>query len=166
MEKYIQLAKNLNMIDAKLITPNHINFDIRAMLKCRWGCDNFIDANNIKCDAPETSHEERIAMIKKYNHILMLHSHDAMKLSKAVLEIEKAAFLDGYYFAFGIRSCSLCKNCNVAKGKPCPTPDKIRPCDQLFGIDVYKTARNLGFPIQVLLKEGDIQNRYGFVLID
>jgi predicted metal-binding protein len=166
MEKYIQTAKNHKMIDAKLITPAEISFDIRAMLKCRWGCEYFMNAHNIKCNARETSHEERIAMIKKYKHILILHSHNAMQLSIAVLEIEKAAFLDGYYFAFGIRSCSLCKHCSVLQGEPCPTPDKIRPCDQLFAIDVYKTARNLGFPIQVLQKEDDIQNRYGFVLID
>ncbi len=165
MEKYIQMAKDLKMMDAKLITPNEICFDIRAMLKCRWGCEDFI-ADNIKCHARETSQEERIAMIKEYKHILILHSHDARQLSVAVLEIEKAAFLDGYYFACGIRSCSLCKNCNVLKGESCPTPHRIRPCDQLFGIDVYRTARNLGFPIQVLQKEDDIQNRYGFVLID
>jgi predicted metal-binding protein len=166
MEKYIQMAKDLAMIDAKLITPDKICFDIRAMLKCRWGCENDIPVDNIKCNARGTSHEERIEMIKKFNNILILHSHNARQLSAAVLEIEKAAFLDGYYFAFGIRSCSLCKTCNVLKGEPCPTPDKIRPCDQLFGIDMYKTARNLGFPIQVLQKADDIQNRYGFVLID
>jgi predicted metal-binding protein len=166
MEKYIRMAKNLKMIDAKLITPEEISFDIRAMLKCRWGCDNFIDAENIKCDARGTSHEERMAMIKKYAHILMLHAHDAMRLSAAVLEIERTAFLDGHYFAFGIRSCCLCKNCFLLKGESCPTPEKIRPCDQLFAIDAYKTARNLGLPIQVLQKKSDIQNRYGFVLID
>ncbi len=167
MEKYIQMARDLKMIDIKLITPDDIFFDIRAVLKCRWGCENFIDANNnIRCHSRETSHEERIAMIKKYKHILILHSHNSRQLSIAVLEIEKTAFLDGYYFAFGIRCCSLCKDCSVLKGKPCPTPNKIRPCDQLFGIDVYKTATNLGLPIQVLHKEDDIQNRYGFVLID
>ncbi len=49
---------------------------------------------------------------------------------------------------------------------PCLFPDKVRPCDQIFGIDVYRTARNLGLPCQVLQNKNDIQNRYGFVLID
>ena len=43
---------------------------------------------------------------------------------------------------------------------------KLRPCDQSFGIDVYKTARNLGLPCEVLQSKDDIQNRYGFVLLD
>jgi hypothetical protein len=39
-------------------------------------------------------------------------------------------------------------------------------CDSLFGIDVFKTARGLGLPIDVLKDKNEIQNRYGFVLID
>lgn len=54
----------------------------------------------------------------------------------------------------------------IENGEPCPFPDKVRPCDQTFGIDVYKTARNLGLPCEVLQNKNDIQNRYGFVLID
>ena len=105
-------------------------------------------------------------MIQRYNHILLLHSQDARQLSIAVLEIERTAFLDGHYFAFAIRTCNLCKVCAVAQGNPCPTPDKVRPCDQSFGIDVYKTARNLGLPCEVLQNKQDIQNRYGFVLLN
>jgi predicted metal-binding protein len=48
MEKYIQTAKDLKMIDAKLITPAEISFDIRAKLKCRWGCEYFTNAHNKK----------------------------------------------------------------------------------------------------------------------
>lgn len=88
------------------------------------------------------------------------------QLSQAVREIEKAAFLDGYYFSLGIRPCNLCNDCDVLKGEACPFPKKIRPGDQAFGIDVYKTVRTSGLPIAVLQKEHDIQNRYGFVWID
>jgi predicted metal-binding protein len=132
MEKYVHLAKELHMINAKIISPKELFFDIRAILKCRWGCEYF----------------------------------DARELSAAVLEIERNAFLDGYYLAFAIRTCNLCKDCAVKKGDPCPTPEKVRPCDSIFGIDVYKTARNLGLPCEVLQSKTDIQNRYGFVFID
>ncbi|MFZ5642826.1 MAG: DUF2284 domain-containing protein [Bacillota bacterium] len=60
----------------------------------------------------------------------------------------------------------MCKSCNEKKGEPCPTPDKVRPCDQLFNIDVYKTARSLGLPCEVLQNKDETQNRYGFLLID
>jgi predicted metal-binding protein len=165
MEKYIDLAKELKMVTAKIISPQDIFFDIRAILKCRWGCEDFFE-NNIRCDTRNTTFQERVGIVKRYNHILLVHSHDARELSVAVLEIERKAFLDGYHFAFAIRTCNLCKVCVVQQGNPCPTPDKVRPCDQSFGIDVYKTVRNLGLPCEVLQNKNDIQNRYGFVLLD
>ena len=165
MEKYVQLAKELKMIDAKIISPRDIFFDIRAILKCRWGCEDFSD-NNIRCDTRNTTFQERVDMVKRYNHVLLVHSHDARALSKVVLEVERAAFLDGYYFAFAIRTCNLCKICTVQQGESCPTPDKVRPCDQSFGIDVYKTVRHLGLPCHVLQNKNGAQNRYGFVLLN
>ena len=164
-EKYIDLAKSLKMVNAKIISPLDIFFDIRAILKCRWGCEDFFQ-NSIRCDTRDTTYQERVEMVKSYNNILVVHAHDARELSIAVLEFERTAFLDGYYFAFAIRTCNLCKVCAIQQIKPCPTPDKVRPCDQSFGIDVYKTARNLGLPCDVLQSEDDIQNRYGFVLLD
>jgi len=165
MEKYVQLAKDLTMVDVLVISPKEIYFDIRAILKCRWGCEDFFP-ENIRCHPRGTSYPERIEMVMRYNHILLARSHDARELSAAVLEIERAAFLDGYYFALAIRTCNLCKVCAIRQGKPCPSPEKVRPCDQSFGIDVYKTVRNLGLPCEVLQSKDDVQNRYGFVLID
>jgi predicted metal-binding protein len=165
MEKYIQLARELRMIDAMMISPKQIFFDIRAIVKCRWGCEDF-RPENIRCDNRGTTYQERVEMVKRYNHILIVHSHDARELSEAVLEIERTAFLDGYPFAFAIRTCNLCEVCSVKQGNPCPNPDRVRPCDSIFGIDVYKTARNLGLPCEVLKTKDDVQNRYGFVLLD
>ncbi len=165
MEHYIHLAKELKMVNAMVISPKEVFFDIRAMLKCRWGCEDFFQ-DSIRCHSRGTTFQERLEMVRRYNDILLVHSHDQRELSFAVLEIEKRAFLDGYYFAFAIRTCNLCGICAVRNGNPCPTPDKVRPCDQSFGIDVYKTARNLGLPCEVLQSKDDVQNRYGFILLD
>jgi predicted metal-binding protein len=165
MEKYIQLAKELGMMKAMIILPKEIFFDIRAILKCRWGCEDFFQGS-VRCHTRDMTYQERVEMVKRYEHILLVHSHDPKRLSEAVLEIERTAFLDGYYFAFAIRTCNLCNVCAVKEGSPCPTPEKVRPCDQSFGIDVYKTVRNLGLPCEVLQSKEDNQNRYGFVLID
>ena len=163
-DKYIKLAQDLKMVDAKIIGSDAIVFDIRAILKCRWGCEDFFN-QTIKCNTRNTSLQERIDMIKAYQKVLIVHSNDARELSKAVLEIERAAFLDGHYFSFAIRACKLCKVCAVDNEKTCPAPEKVRPCDQSFGIDVYKTVRKQGFPCDVLQDKNDVQNRYGFVLI-
>jgi predicted metal-binding protein len=165
MEKYIQLAKEMGMVHARQITSCDIVFDIRAILKCRWGCEDYFQ-ESIKCHTRGTTYQERVEMVQRYSNILLLHAHDARTVSQAVLEIERTAFLDGYYFAFAIRSCSLCKVCAVGQGNPCPTPQKVRPCDQSFGIDVYKTVRNAGLPCEVLQTQSDMQNRYGFVLVN
>ncbi len=164
-DKYIQMAKDFKMTNAKLIGSDEIQFDIRAILKCRWGCEDFFK-QTIKCNTRNTTFQERIEMIKAYHSILLVHSHNAADLSKAVLEIERTAFLNGHYFSFAIRYCNLCRSCAVEQGKSCPTPEKVRPCDQSFGIDVYKTARMLGLPCDVLQNREDVQNRYGFVLLE
>lgn len=154
-EKYVELAKSLKAVNTKMISPQDIFFDIRALLKCRWGCEDFF-RNSIRCGTRDTTYQERVEMVKGYNNILLVHSHDAKELSIAVLEIERTAFLDGHYFAFAIRACNLCKVCVAQLGNPCPTPEKVRPCDQSFGIDVYKTARNLGLPCEVLQSKQEI----------
>ena len=157
-EKYIDLAKSLHMVDARLISSEDIFFDIRAILKCRWGCEDFFKGS-IKCHTRDTSFQDRVDMVKAYETILIVHSHNAQELSRAVLEIEKQAFLDGFYLSFAIRYCKLCETCAVDYGNACPTPKRVRPCDQSFGIDVYKTAGNLGLPCEVLQSGEDIQNR-------
>jgi len=163
--KYVDLAKQNGMTNALVISPSEIFFDIRANLKCAWGCERQAVAS-LKCDSRGTTYEQRVQMVNQYRAILLMHCHDARKLSETILELERIAFLDGYYFAFALRACNLCKECQVLKGKDCPRPDKIRPCDQMFGIDTYKTARALGLPCEVLQTRDAIQNRYGFLFIE
>src|SRR4030042_4629120 len=100
-EKYVGMAKSLKAINARLVSPQDICFDIRAILKCRWGCEDFFQ-NSIRCSTRDTSYQERVEMVKSYNNILLVHSHDARELSVAVLEIERTAFLDGFYYHWAL----------------------------------------------------------------
>ena len=104
-------------------------------------------------------------MVKSYTNILFLHSNDSMDMSRAALEIERQAFLDGNHLAFAIRHCSICKNCAVDDDKLCVQPLKVRPCEGIFGIDVYETAKLHDLPCYPLQHKDDVQNRYGFVCI-
>ena len=164
-DKYIDLARQLGMTDALIISPQDICFDIRAWLKCCWGCDRS-STEHIMCNSRDTTLEERIQIVQRYSTILLLHSHDAVKLSQTILEVERAAFLDGYYFACALRTCNLCQTCYAKEGGECPHPRQVRPCEEMFGIDVYKTVRKLGLPCEVLQNKDDQQNRYGFLLIE
>ena len=123
------MALRLGMVDAKIISSKDIYFDPRAILKCKWGCD---DPDTEKCSDRGIPHETRIKIVESYKKILLVHSHNIQKLYSIALEIERQAFLDGHYFAFTICSCDFCKSCEVKQGNECPNPEKIRPCDQLF----------------------------------
>jgi len=98
MEKYIQLAKKLKMEHAVIITPDQIAFDVRALLKCRWGCEDYFSENNRRCHTRGTTYEERVEMVKRYSSILLMHSHDVQQLSVAVLEIERDLNIAVNYF--------------------------------------------------------------------
>ncbi len=164
MEKYIDLSKTYKMIHALIISPDQMVFDIRTLLKCHWGCENH-DNTSFKCQKRNTNFDERLQMVKSYKHILMVHSNNGSNVSRALLKIERQAFLDGHHLAFAIRHCSLCKTCSVDNGKPCTQPLKVRPCEAIFGIDVYETAKRHNLPCHPLQHKDDVQNRYGFVCI-
>ena len=50
-DKFVMLAKNKGMLDALIISPSDICFDIRTQLKCAWVCDRQFTPN-AKCDKP------------------------------------------------------------------------------------------------------------------
>lgn len=166
MEKYIEIAKKNDAEHALSISPNDIVFDRRAILKCLWGCEDQSEPNRIKCGSRGLGFEEAQATICEYQRILLIHHHDSIQICNIARKIEKIAFLDGHYFSCAMHCCHLCKNCKIDSGKSCPMPSKIRPCDQSFGIDVYKTVRNLELPCIPLQSKTEIPNRYAFVLID
>ena len=165
MDTYLDLAKEMGMVNALLLSPDDIVFDIRTLLKCHWGCENH-DNTSYKCQKRDTAPADRMAMVKAYNTILMIHGHTGRDVSRAALEIERRAFLDGHHLAFAIRYCNLCKSCAVDDGKACVQPLKVRPCEAIFGIDVYRTAARFDLPCYPLKDKDETQNRYGFVCID
>lgn len=165
MQKYVDLAKEMGLSNAVPLKPEQVCFDPRAIMKCRWGCMDYKN-HGIKCGSRGLSFEQCRDLVNSYQNILLLHGHDARQLSQVVLAVEAAAFRDGNHFAFGIRTCNLCKVCVVEQGKDCIQPEKVRPCDQAFGIDVFRTVKQLELPLQVLLSKDETLNRYGFVLIN
>lgn len=73
-------------------------------------------------------------------------------------ELEKRAFYDGYYkaFAFGAYPCIFCETCiaEEAEGsvdeslrRRCRMMDRVRPSMEAVGMDVFATARKVGWEI-------------------
>jgi len=88
------------------------------------------------------------------------------KLRKIVADLEREVFLDGYYKAFGMAlgPCRFCKTCDTSE--PCKHPYEARPSVEACGIDVYQTARNCGFELEVVRTEECPYSYIGLILIE
>ena len=150
-------------IRAKLIHPADVVTGSWVRWKCQFGCGGY-DSSRM-CPPHTPTPEQTRQMLDEYDHgILFEASSNATKTVAAKLERE--IFLAGYYKALGLGSgpCELCRRCAVEKG--CRHPDKARPAMEACGIDVYQTARNNGFSIEVVKDQNCAQNYYGVVLLE
>ena len=106
-------------------------------------------------------------MLDEYTTALLLHcpTHGVDTL-EIISGLEREAFLSGYYKAFGFSAgpCSLCDHCDV--GKTCCHTEQARPSMEACGIDVYKTARTAGYPIEVVKNHGCPENYYALLLLE
>jgi predicted metal-binding protein len=85
---------------------------------------------------------------------------------KTIVSLEIEIFLDGYYKAWSMGSgpCDLCKECNLSGS--CQHGLEARPSMEACGIDVFKTARDNGFPVEVLRTRDEGRNMFGLVLVE
>ena len=79
--------------------------------------------------------------------------------------LERDFFLAGYYkaYALGAGPCLLCATCTMDE---CRHAESARPSMEGCGIDVFSTARNNGYHIEVLKDRSCKMNRFGLVLIE
>jgi predicted metal-binding protein len=72
---------------------------------------------------------------------------DKRRILLAMLELEKAAFNQGYTVAVSLTagSCTLCAKCNMEA--TCTHPTMARYPEHALGVNVKKTLRNAGIPI-------------------
>ncbi|MFH1011878.1 MAG: DUF2284 domain-containing protein, partial [bacterium] len=59
--------------------------------------------------------------------------------------------------------CSLCESCDVKK--PCHFPEQARPSMEACGIDVFSTARNAGWKIEVVQSLTSCFRLFGMILM-
>jgi len=160
--KYIRQAKSLGALESKIIRAKSIVTAEWVRLKCRFGCDGY--GRRLTCPPCSPAPEETRRMLKEYRHALLVHGDEYADIQKIVSALEREIFLDGFHKAFALASgpCQLCERC----GEFCKYPEKARPAMEACGIDVYTTARNNGFPIQVVRKRDCGGDYYGVVLIE
>lgn len=163
MEKYINLAKSHGALNVVAVTPNEIVFDGRTILKCMFGCGDW--GKGCTCPSREgfLSLDEWERLLRKYTTVLIIHANDKKTTQNASLAVENEAYLDGDALSFSMSDCALCRECAGKTGQPCRNTKSARPAFHSVGIDVFKTANNLGLPLNALRNENDVQNWYAAV---
>ncbi|MFP3153247.1 DUF2284 domain-containing protein [Lachnospiraceae bacterium ZAX-1] len=169
-----QVIKQHCFTDYKWILPReHIIVAQWVRFHCQFGCSNY--GKNGSCPPAVPSVEECRNMIYEYEHAVIFHfplqsqtQDEHYKLMSRLSELERAIFLAGYYKAFLLTygSCIFCKDCVALDSRiKCINKMKSRPGADAMGIDVYQTAHNVGYPIQVVKTHNEITNRFAFLLI-
>jgi predicted metal-binding protein len=167
INEYIKYALDKGALHAVCFKRDDIVYDERTLLKCAFGCDDF--GHHHTCPSAKTflglSAYKR--MFKNYSKGIIIHCANKEISQKISFEIESAAFVDGFYWAFSLSDCSLCNECRAKTDMPCPNPKKARPAFHSVGIDVFATVHKFGLPLYTLKdKDGnEQQNWYSAVFI-
>ena len=83
-----------------------------------------------------------------------------------LLETERKIFISGHHKVFLLNQtcCSICKSC-VGNRHDCKDKSHSRPSPESFAVDVYQTARNAGYDLNVVTNPGEM-NRIAIILIE
>jgi len=89
------------------------------------------------------------------------------RLHRLVNQMETLAFKQGFYLAVGLTggNCRLCRECVVPQsGELCRHPFEARPSMEAMGIDVVRTCKKVGLPLNLSSKKN--VRWTGLVLLD
>lgn len=166
-EKYISLALEMGATDAVFFTAGQICWDSRTLLKCMYGCPDWGKNHTCPSRPGNPSMSEMKEMFSRYKWGVIVHTHEKKLSQKISLKLESAAFHDGYYFAMSLSDCGLCDECAAVRCEDCRHVREARPAFHSVGIDVFKTVRQLGLPINTLPdRNSPEQNWYSAVFIE
>jgi len=163
---FISRAKELGASDAKIFSPQDVFTAEWVRRKCQFGCGGF--GKRLTCPPYTPTPQETRRMLDEYGIAILVHfPGEQGRLKEVVVALEREAFLSGYYkaFALGAGPCRLCDKCDPKEGI-CRYPYQARPSMEACGIDVYKTARIAGYPIDVVRDRDCPQNYYGLLLLE
>ncbi|MBQ3080258.1 MAG: DUF2284 domain-containing protein [Clostridia bacterium] len=167
MQKYADRALALGAADAVVFDIDDIVFDPRTLLKCMYGCTDWGKNHTCPSRPGNPTMEQYKDMLTRYKKGIIIHTHDKALSQKISFQIEGEAFRDGYYFAFSMSDCALCKTCAATEDAPCRFMYMARPAFHSVGIDVFKTVRKFSLPIHTLTdQDKEEQNWYSAVFID
>jgi len=169
------MAKKSGVSWAKIIHPKNVVTAEWVRMKCQYGCNRY--GTCLTCPPFSPTPEYTRKMLEYYSKALIMiydihprpketERRQRRKMRKDIASLEREAFLDGYYKAFGMASgpCNLCATCDTTQ--PCKFEDLARPSMEACGIDVYATLANAGYKLEVVKSYDQIWHYSGLILID
>ena len=157
--------------DYKWIDPEKIVVAQWVRMKCMFGCGWYGAKAACPPNTPTVAECERF--FQEYRAAAIFHFQKkpgergwAKRENARLVKLERAVFLAGFERAFllNMAPCQECKDCPGDKAK-CKKPPLARPTPEAMAVDVYTTARQFGFPIQVLPDHEQTMNRYAILLV-
>ena len=162
--------------DFRWLDPREVAVRSWVRMKCRFGCRDY--GKVVPCPPNLPSVPECERFFRDYQQAVLFHfakqvakpeeRHAWTKVVNAkLLKLERTVFLAGYHKAFVIYidPCNFCAEC-PASPADCLNPPIARPSLEGLAVDVFATARQCGFPIQVLTEYAQEMNRYGMLLVE
>jgi predicted metal-binding protein len=203
--KLIELAAREGA-DAKEVSPSEVIVADWVGFKCAWGCKGY--GKHLSCPPYAPSPEETRRMLSEYRSALLLRFDGVPGMARinpdqipedfhpmyknlilwvhdTVHKLEKTAFYDGFYkaFGFGAYPCIYCEHCVAEESsgpvdrsmkRLCRHMDKVRPSMEAAGMDVFATVEKAGWELSTIpckdMEYGKIVHAkivsFGLVLID
>jgi predicted metal-binding protein len=162
--------------DFRWISGRDVVVEQWVRFKCTFACEEYGERAYCPPNTPPVA--ECRDLFLGYERVAVIHlqatraaGDDPLvwkrEVNTRMLELERAAFLAGFYKAVALfpGDCSLCAEC-VSNRADCRNIGSGRPTPEALAVDVYATARKLGFPIKVLTDRTQVMNRYGFLLVE
>ena len=173
MNDWVARARELGVDDAKIIQASQVVVADWVRLKCQYGCSGYGEC--LTCPPYSPTGETTRRLLTFYSKALLVRfdgsrgedEHDRFhrRLAGIIAELEREIFLEGDYRTWAMSSgpCTLCESCNVKK--PCRFPEQARPSMEACGIDVFSTARNAGWKIEVVQSLTSCFRLFGLILM-
>lgn len=190
LEKITNKATELGAKDARVILPKNIFIEEKISQKCLYGCKGY--GNFFTCPPYTKTPEETRKIINEYNVGLLVRFSDLRekeeqkKVHEIMFKLEREAFLDGFEMAFAYTAgpCRICydekktpeenrgyckaekiENPNIFSKKHCKNPKQARPCMEGSGINVFETASNAGYKIEIIRNRGEPFQSFGLLML-
>ena len=174
IDEYIDFAMQNGALHVVKFGIDDIVFDERSLLKCAFGCSDW----GLSHTCPSADSFLGIDMYKrifsKYKTGLIVHTNNKQLSQDISFSIESKAYTDGFYWAFSLSDCALCKDgcsakttkINSDKPELCRFKRKARPSFHSVGIDVFATVHKFNLPLFTLPEGSTEQNWYSAIFIE